>query len=132
MIKYSETVTLVIETCIDCGTPFGMEATLNNQLRRNGRVFYCPNGHTQVYAEPIEKRMEQLKNTVKTLEADKKFYKEEAERKARQLSATKGVLTRTKNRIAKGVCPCCHRQFIQMARHMQTKHPDYLMEPKDE
>lgn len=27
-------------------------------------------------------------------------------------------------RIGAGICPCCNRTFSQLARHMQSKHPD--------
>lgn len=37
----------------------------------------------------------------------------------------RGVVTKTKNRIGKGVCPCCNRTFVELARHIATKHPDY-------
>lgn len=126
MITYEENVLLVVETCIKCGTPFGIESNLNRNLQRTGDTFYCPNGHAQIYAEPVEKKLRALEKQVKALQADKAFYKDEAEYKARQLSATKGVLTRTKNRIAKGICPCCNRQFVNMQRHMENKHPNYL------
>ena len=46
----------------------------------------------------------------------------------RQLSATRGIVTRTKNRISKGVCPCCNRQFANLHRHMEKKHPEYASE----
>jgi hypothetical protein len=132
MIEYSENVTLVILTCYSCGTPFPIEPNRNRALLDTGDEFYCPNGHGQVYRNSAKKRMELLLQQVKDLEVDKKFYKEEAEYKARQLSATKGVLTRTKNRIAKGICPCCKRSFVQLQKHMEGQHPEYLMESKDD
>jgi DNA repair exonuclease SbcCD ATPase subunit len=30
-----------------------------------------------------------------------------------------------RTRAAAGVCPCCGRTFKQLARHMQSKHPDW-------
>ena len=41
------------------------------------------------------------------------------------LSAQKGVTTRLKNRVQKGVCPCCNRYFAQLQRHMTTQHPNF-------
>ncbi len=46
----------------------------------------------------------------------------------RQLSATRGVVTRIKNRVGHGVCPCCNRTFGDLYRHMSTKHPGYAAE----
>jgi len=38
----------------------------------------------------------------------------------------KAALTRMTNRIAFGVCPCCHRHFDNLQRHIATKHPEFL------
>jgi hypothetical protein len=45
-----------------------------------------------------------------------------AERRRR---AEKAAKTKIKNRVAKGVCPCCNRTFQNLADHMKSKHPDY-------
>jgi hypothetical protein len=128
MIKISHDVTLVVETCCNCGTPFGIEANLQENFRRHGASFYCPNGHKQYYAQTTDAKIKELERQLKTAQDNSKFYRGEAEHKARQLSATRGVLTRTKNRIHNGVCPCCNRQFVNLARHMKTKHADYTQE----
>ena len=46
----------------------------------------------------------------------------------RQLSATRGVVTRIKNRVGHGVCPCCNRSFGNVARHMADQHPNWAAE----
>lgn len=51
--------------------------------------------------------------------------KRAAERKAEKaLKETK----RLKKRAAVGVCPCCSRTVGQLARHMKTKHPEFVAE----
>lgn len=47
------------------------------------------------------------------------------EMRLRQLSAARGQVTRIKNRVGNGVCPCCNRSFGNLHRHMQTKHPGW-------
>ena len=122
------TSTLVVETCCSCGTAFAMEKSLHqNLIRRKGESFFCPNGHSPSYAgEPIETKYAKVKRELENARASEGWWKNEAEKKARSLSATKGQLTKTKNRIAKGVCPCCNRQFINLQRHIKTKHPKYI------
>jgi chemotaxis response regulator CheB len=44
----------------------------------------------------------------------------------REHSATRAQLTKTKKRVANGVCPCCNRTFKQLARHMKAKHPEFV------
>lgn len=121
MTTITHQVALFVEHCCQCGTPFGIDETLHRSHKINGDLFYCPNGHPQHYSHSIEDQLRRAKE-------DAAWWRENAERTARSLSATRGILTRTKNRIAKGVCPCCHRQFVQLARHIATKHPDYEKE----
>lgn len=43
----------------------------------------------------------------------------------RAAAADWAQLTKTRKRIANGVCPCCHRTFQNLARHMAGQHPAY-------
>ena len=122
-------VTLIAETCCTCGIPFGMPDYHQKKLKQKGGDFYCPNGHGQHYTNP---EIPELKKRLKAAEEGKQLYKQwyQAEQSdhdytRRRLSATKGVLTKTKKRIANGVCPCCNRHFVNLQRHMETKHPEY-------
>lgn len=47
------------------------------------------------------------------------------DRKRKQLEVRKGLLTRMKNRVGNGVCPCCNRHFKNLQGHMKTKHPEF-------
>lgn len=49
----------------------------------------------------------------------------EASRAEHSRRAEKAAKTRIKNRIARGVCPCCKRTFQNLAAHMQTQHPGF-------
>jgi hypothetical protein len=124
-VNFTEEIQIVVEACINCGVPFGLEGKYRKDLLRTGKTFYCPNGHPQVFSNSLETQLKQARENAQ-------WWKNEAEEKARSLSATRGVLTRTKNRIAKGICPCCHRQFISVAEHMKKQHPSYLTEEDKE
>lgn len=111
--------------CYSCGTTFGMESGFYADRLRDHKNFYCPNGHSQHFigeteAERLQKQLDRERNRVD-------FYKRESESQKRSRAAMKGQLTKTKNRIAKGVCPCCNRQFSDLHRHMESKHPDYAV-----
>lgn len=125
MDTITDTVTLVVVTCYRCGTPFGIESTLNRRLINTGDAFYCPNGHSQGYIETTEDKLKKALRSLKYAESDKQWWENEAKRTKQQLSGTKGQLTKLKKRVANGVCPCCHRQFVNLHRHMSNKHPDY-------
>jgi hypothetical protein len=116
--------TLFVETCCSCGTIFALEQGLQTWHRQHPKTnFYCPNGHSQYY----------------TSKSDAEIERERAERAEREVAnlrdnlqmetishrSTKAALTKERKRIENGVCPCCHRTFVNVARHMNTKHPDF-------
>lgn len=122
----TQEITMVVEECYKCGVPFAISNEFKNDHLKTHDNFYCPNGHGQRYGEnESERQIRQLKKEVEYANEDKKYWRNEAETKARSLSATKGALTKTKKRIANGVCPCCHRSFLNVIMHMETEHPDY-------
>jgi hypothetical protein len=96
--------------------------------------FWCPYGHEQHFCEGETQeqklRRERDRLTQRLAEKDDAiaYQRGERERAERQLSATKGVVTRIKNRIGHGVCPCCNRTFGDLSKHMATKHPTYAAE----
>ena len=126
-------VQLQVYTCATCGILFALEErwVQMRSERDNGvaRGWHCPAGHVNVYRKnDLDRAKEQLALEHLLLErtrAARDRAQDLASKRERQLSAQKGVTTRIKNRIARGVCPCCNRSFENLHRHMQTKHPDY-------
>lgn len=134
----SETIvftgSLTVVTCW-CGMRHAVPTELREfQLRehQNGRhkTVYCPLGHE--YSPAGESKCHQLS---RQLEAEKKRTaaaiashdqtRAALREKDRELIAQKGVNTKLKKRVGNGVCPCCGRTFKQLARHMESKHPEY-------
>lgn len=116
--------TLFIEECCKCGISFAMPSQYRNRLRDNpGSTFYCPSGHAQHYTGKSEaqKLREQLTSAQHSLE----YSRERAQQAIRSRNAMKGQVTKIKNRIGKGVCPCCNRSFPSLASHMETEHPEF-------
>lgn len=122
-------LTLVEETCCNCYTHFAMDQALNKKLRTNGGTFYCPNGHGQHYTETeVQKLTKQLENAKKREAWAEQSYQREYQAHGetkKEKANVKRQLTNTRKRIANGVCPCCHRTFVNIARHMTSKHPDF-------
>lgn len=118
---------LLTVTCW-CGMCHAVPAELRrHQLRQheNGRPpvsIYCPLGHT--YVPSGESTVERLQRVVK-LEAEARARLaaelDQAEASAR---GYKGAATRARNRTI-ATCPCCNRSFVQLRRHLETKHPEY-------
>ena len=119
------------EQCCNCGMAFAMTKSFYNRKRKNHERFYCPAGHGQHYAgeSEEEKLKEQLsREKLERQGAEDRAEKswQRAEKAIREKRAYKGHLTRTKNRISKGVCICCNRTFQNLLRHMESQHPKYV------
>lgn len=130
-LTMSFTDTLVVVTCW-CGINHAVPQDLRDYQQRchnDGREvpdIYCPLGHTHVpagegEAARLARQLENARNRAARLTAER----DQAEASAR---AHKGQATRARKRAAAAVCPCCKRSFVQLRRHMEAKHPDYVPE----
>jgi hypothetical protein len=119
---------LQTETCPICGIVFAVPAYFRATRQQDKKHFYCPNGHSQSYTESEADRLrQQLEQQRKSTE----WQKSRAQSLERSLVAQKGQVTKLKNRIARGVCPCCKRSFSDLHRHMTSKHPDFASAEKE-
>lgn len=123
------TGTLTIQACPDCGTNFGCEEDLIEARRKDGRTFYCPNGHRLSYkdseVERLRKETQRLARRAENLEAQRDQLTTSVEHERRRVATYKGHLTRTRNRITSGNCPCCDEHFPDLQSHITTAHPSY-------
>lgn len=130
-------VTLETIDCCSCGVLYAAPDTFLAQRRKDGVPFYCPSGHSQSFtksdaarAKELQAQLDQQKIKLSQAEASSRNWREwgnqqqdQKEALDRRLSATRGVVTRMKNRVANGVCPCCNRSFANLHRHMSNQHP---------
>lgn len=116
-------------TCGECGIEWAMPRWFVAVRRENGATFYCPNGHPRVFreteVEKLRKERDKLARRVEWAESRREAWRRESEHQERRAASYRGHLTRTKKRVANGVCPCCNRTFHDLARHMASKHPSY-------
>ncbi len=121
------TTNLTQEECCNCSVTFAIPTTMYTRLRQTGGNFYCPNGHSQHYTETENQKLQKQI----AQERQRREWAESARDVAQKHeSAAKGQLTKVKNRVANGACPCCNRTFQNLHRHMKSKHPDFKKESK--
>lgn len=128
----TETVSLETTICCVCGCTFAIPADMIRKRRENRESFYCPNGHSLSFTESTVNKLEKelVREKAKTDQAlaDAKWQRERHREAEKSIVAYKGNVTKLKNRIGAGVCPCCNRSFIELASHMLTKHPGFRKE----
>lgn len=118
--------------CWKCKCPVLIPDELYAAAKRSSKVvFFCAYGHEAVFKEgetdldKMRRERDRLAQCVAEKNDEIERQKEYRRETERQLSATRGVVTRIKNRVSKGVCPCCNRSFGNLARHMLNEHPDF-------
>lgn len=118
-IAVSLTITLVTEECCNCGVLFGMTKEHQKQRRDDKQLFYCPNGHGQMYMG--KSKDEQLREAREARQrAEDAAYTSE-----RKLEDERRKRKRIETRAKNGVCPLgCKRTFANVKRHIETKHPE--------
>jgi len=133
VFAFNEFVTLDTYTCGECGVMFAMTRAFAGERVKDRRTFYCPNGHKRVFtgeteADRLKRELERERHDRKRAEELRQVALKEARHNEIELRKTKTRLRNTRERVKNGVCPCCHRSFVQLARHMATKHPGFNAE----
>lgn len=132
-VEYSTFVGMETIVCYKCAVPFAIPAQLKQRLIDTGDEFFCPNGHDQHYTrstvdllkEKLQKQEQENKQQVERMQQRLNWANQDKELAIRQKSAVKGQMTKLKNRIKNGVCPCCNRTFSNLASHMKSQHPEF-------
>lgn len=108
-----------------CGVPLALPANLVRNARENGTSLYCPaTGHRFGWNSENDKLRKQLdRQRARTTAVEDQLRAAE-----RTNAALRGAATKARKRAANGVCPCCKRSFVQLARHMASQHPDFAGE----
>lgn len=132
MATLEYTSELVVVECW-CGMPHAVPSSLRDfQLRqhRNGvnnvTSIYCPLGHAHQPAG--EGRAARLARELDEERARASAIQDQLNAEKRSHRATKGKLTKANTRSKNGVCPHpdCKRSFVDVARHVRTKHPELV------
>lgn len=118
----SVTITLTEINCGECGGTYAINERYRKQKYDNSGTWHCPYcdvswGYVEGEVARLQKRVENETKKREWAEQDAKNERAEAERQRKSAA-------RLKRRVNAGVCPHCHRTVNQMARHIETKHPD--------
>lgn len=133
------TTTLVVLTqinCGECGGTYAINETYRAQKAKEGGFWTCPYckcswGYGKGENARLKEQLESAKRREQWANERAESHRQNAERNGRRAAAARGQVTKIKNRIAKGECPCCRETFANLSAHMAGEHPDYAV-PTDE
>lgn len=92
------------------------------QKRNTGQGFTCMGCGGPLAFQPTE--LERLRAEVETTKQNVVFWQKRAREEEEAKSKVAQLLSKVQKRVGNGVCPCCHRAFVNMQRHMASKHPE--------
>lgn len=114
-------------TCITCGVIYTAPKAMMDNQREKGGYHHCCNGHSQGWSKE-ESQSEKTRRERDRLKQQLAQRDDEIRAKERELAAERTKAAKAKKRSSAGVCPCCNRTVGQMARHMKSKHPQFVAE----
>lgn len=120
-ISGATVVDMAVFDCPTCGVVYGITTEYEARRREDQGRFLCPNGHGIAFKgdTQADRLKRELEWANERLEGERRRL--EAERRSH--AATKGQLTKVRNRVQNGTCPDCNRHFVNLERHMANKHP---------
>jgi len=128
---FKKSETFEVMECIKCGFLFAAPERFFDTQRRDAKSHYCVScGRSQGWTRSENDRLrDQLKKETHRLERarrDRDDARSRAEKANLSRAYYKGCVTKIKNRVKNGVCPCCNRHFVNLERHMHGQHPEYV------
>lgn len=124
-----------VGACVTCKCETWIPDALYEAAKSAPNInFYCAYGHHMHYpqgeseTDKLRRERDRLAQRVAEREDQIKYQRERAEAAERRSAAARGQVTKIKNRVGAGVCPCCTRSFTNLRRHMEAEHSDFRAE----
>ncbi len=118
------TETLTKITCGKCGGCYAIAERYRQEKQDETGHWHCPYCQQQ-WGFYGKTEAQKQRHRAEVAESRERAAQCRTRAMERSRNALKGVVTKTKRRIGKGVCPCCNRTFQDLQRHMAGKHPEY-------
>lgn len=112
--------------CSECGIRYAVPEPWRKSRIEDKATFYCPNGHTQKYGYDWE--ADRLRRELDRAKQNAAYLNDRIKQEQNEKIVLKGQITKLKKRVASGVCPCCNRSFVELQKHIATKHPEFRAE----
>ncbi len=118
---FCDTIEFHVINCWSCTAPFAINSRLYRERQKDRKEFWCPSCGTGAVFSGETAEQRELRETKTALERSERCL-QQAETSAKEV---RKQYVKIRNRIRKGMCPCCNEVFPNLAQHMQAKHVDY-------
>lgn len=126
--------------CGGCGGIYAINENYRKQKYQEGGYWNCPyckiswgfgEGENTRLKNKLAQEKHRAEQEEERLRRQADRASDRADRAERRRAAMKGQVTKIKNRVGKGVCPCCSRCFVNLQRHMTGQHPDWAPDAEE-
>lgn len=116
-----------ITQCGSCGVWHTVPTIVFDSHFNEGGFHHCPNGHSRGWSKgQEEKDREAIRRERDRLKQDEARLIGEIAAEKERAAVLEQKLLKAKRRAHAGVCQCCNRTFLNMQRHMKSKHPNVV------
>lgn len=124
-------VSLTPITCHKCGATYGLTERYVDERRMDGKGWHCPyceqgTAFCENECDRLRKEIARERQKLDQAKAEIEEKRRTIEKQQRQKNSLRGCITRTRNKFAKGECPCCGEVFTNLKTHMTAKHPEFV------
>ena len=117
----------VVQQCGTCAVWHTIPEIVHSCYKREGGFWHCPNGHQRGWAKGTEAiEQENIRLERDRLKQDTARLADEVAAEKKRADEAEHKYLKARQRAAAGVCPCCNRTFVNVQRHMKTKHPNVV------
>ncbi len=123
----TQTIELSQMNCGQCGGTYAINEAYRAHKYQNKGYWNCPYCQCS-WGYGKQSEFERTKQELKDEQARHERTLARANEAEAERRKSEAALQRHQKRTKAGVCPCCNRSFVALARHMKTKHPTYAGE----
>lgn len=117
----------VVQQCGTCAVWHTIPKIVHDCYEREGGFWHCPNGHQRGFRKGTDEiERENTRRERDRLKQDAARMADEIAAQTKRAEEAEKKIAQTRRRAAAGVCPCCTRTFLNVQRHMKTKHPNVV------
>lgn len=117
----------VVTQCGTCGVWHTVPEVVWNTQRAEGGYHSCPNGHSRGWKTGTEKEeQESIRRDRDRLKQDAARLNDELIEARKRVDEAERKNLQINRRANAGVCQCCNRTFMNVQKHMKTKHPNVI------